>query len=105
MSAVIDLQGVGFAYASLPTLSAIDLKVADGEFLGIVGPNAGGKSTQTVAIVRSDGAPRPAIHASAAADKSKSGGQASPMPSGKWQNGSTFGMAKPFSSASLMRRR
>jgi zinc transport system ATP-binding protein len=29
----------------VPTLSGIDLQVADGEFLGIVGPNAGGKST------------------------------------------------------------
>ncbi len=45
MNAVIDLQAVEFSYGSVPTLSAIDLAVAKGEFLGIVGPNAGGKST------------------------------------------------------------
>lgn len=45
MSAVIDIQGLHFAYESLPILEGIDLQVDDGEFLGIVGPNAGGKST------------------------------------------------------------
>ena len=45
MNAVIDLQAVDFSYGGVPVLSAIDLQVADGEFLGIVGPNAGGKST------------------------------------------------------------
>ena len=45
MSAVIDIKGLNFSYGSVPTLSGIDLKVAEGEFLGIVGPNAGGKST------------------------------------------------------------
>ena len=45
MSPVIDIQSLNFAYGSVPTLSEIDLRVADGEFLGIVGPNAGGKST------------------------------------------------------------
>ncbi|MET0026016.1 MAG: ABC transporter ATP-binding protein [Candidatus Thiodiazotropha sp.] len=42
---MINLQGVEFAYDNLPILSAIDLQVMEGEFLGIVGPNAGGKST------------------------------------------------------------
>ncbi len=45
MSSVIDIQSLNFSYGSVPTLSGIDLQVADGEFLGIVGPNAGGKST------------------------------------------------------------
>jgi zinc transport system ATP-binding protein len=45
LSAVIDIQSLNFSYGSVPTLSGIDLRVADGEFLGIVGPNAGGKST------------------------------------------------------------
>lgn len=45
MDTVIDIHGVNFSYASLPTLSNIDLQVVEGEFLGIVGPNAGGKST------------------------------------------------------------
>ena len=31
---VIDLRGVDFAYTGVPVLQAIDLQVADGEFLG-----------------------------------------------------------------------
>ena len=45
MSSVIDIRGVNFSYGSAPTLSDVDLQVTAGEFLGIVGPNAGGKST------------------------------------------------------------
>jgi zinc transport system ATP-binding protein len=45
LNTVIDIQALSFSYGSLPTLSGIDLQVAEGEFLGIVGPNAGGKST------------------------------------------------------------
>ncbi len=45
MSPVIDIRSLNFAYGRVPTLSGIDLQVAEGEFLGIVGPNAGGKST------------------------------------------------------------
>lgn len=45
MTPVIDLTSVSFAYGAVPTLSSIDLRVEAGEFLGIVGPNAGGKST------------------------------------------------------------
>ncbi len=45
MNTVIDIQALSFSYGRLPTLSNIDLQVAEGEFLGIVGPNAGGKST------------------------------------------------------------
>lgn len=45
MIPVIDIRALSFAYGSTPTLSNIDLQVDDGEFLGIVGPNAGGKST------------------------------------------------------------
>ena len=45
MKPVIDIQSVSFSYGSVPTLSGIDLQVAEGEFLGVVGPNAGGKST------------------------------------------------------------
>lgn len=42
---VVLIERVGFAYDSLPALQDIDLSVEEGEFLGIVGPNAGGKST------------------------------------------------------------
>jgi zinc transport system ATP-binding protein len=45
LSPVVEIQSLNFSYSSVPTLSGIDLQVADGEFLGIVGPNAGGKST------------------------------------------------------------
>ncbi len=45
MNPVIDIHSLNFAYGGVPTLSGIDLQVAEGEFLGIVGPNAGGKST------------------------------------------------------------
>ena len=42
---IVDLRAVDFAYGTVPILSGIDLQIAEGEFLGIVGPNAGGKST------------------------------------------------------------
>jgi zinc transport system ATP-binding protein len=45
VSPVIEVRSLSFAYGRVPTLSGIDLQVEDGEFLGIVGPNAGGKST------------------------------------------------------------
>lgn len=43
--AVIAAAGLGFAYDDLPVLEAVTLDVQRGEFLGLVGPNAGGKST------------------------------------------------------------
>jgi zinc transport system ATP-binding protein len=45
MKQVIDIGSMNFSYGSTPTLSGINLQVEDGEFMGIVGPNAGGKST------------------------------------------------------------
>jgi zinc transport system ATP-binding protein len=42
---VIRVEGVSFSYGAAPVLENIQLDVPDGEFLGIVGPNAGGKST------------------------------------------------------------
>jgi zinc transport system ATP-binding protein len=45
LNSVIDIHSLNFSYGSVPTLSGIDLQVDEGEFLGIVGPNAGGKST------------------------------------------------------------
>jgi len=41
----IELRGVDYAYDGPQVLSGIDLAVPHGEFLGVVGPNAGGKST------------------------------------------------------------
>lgn len=45
MTPVIDLAGVNYAYGNLPVLSDLSLRIAAGEFVGLVGPNAGGKST------------------------------------------------------------
>lgn len=44
-SPIIDISELSFSYDSLPVLTGINLQIQDGEFLGIVGPNAGGKST------------------------------------------------------------
>lgn len=41
----VEVEDVAFAYAGTLVLQDINLQVADGEFLGLVGPNAGGKST------------------------------------------------------------
>jgi zinc transport system ATP-binding protein len=41
----IDCRQISFSYGAAPVLVNIDLAVQAGEFLGIVGPNAGGKST------------------------------------------------------------
>lgn len=41
----IDINQLSFAYDSAKILDAVDLQVPEREFLGIVGPNAGGKST------------------------------------------------------------
>lgn len=45
MNDVISLDNVSFRYDRLPVLENVSLQVKDKEFLGIVGPNAGGKST------------------------------------------------------------
>ena len=45
MSPVIDIRALHFSYGGVPTRSGIDLQAIVGEFLGIVGPNAAGKST------------------------------------------------------------
>jgi zinc transport system ATP-binding protein len=42
---IISLRGISFAYDGPQVLEGISLEVAEGEFLGVVGPNAGGKST------------------------------------------------------------
>jgi len=42
---VIATEHLGFAYGDVSVLEDVSLKVEAGEFLGLVGPNAGGKST------------------------------------------------------------
>ena len=41
----IEIDGVTFSYGAAPVLEQVSLTVQRGEFLGLVGPNAGGKST------------------------------------------------------------
>ena len=45
MKPVIEITNVSFAYDRLQVLKDINLSVDEEEFLGIIGPNAGGKST------------------------------------------------------------
>lgn len=45
MENVIEMENLSFSYGGARVLENIDLLVPGGEFLGIVGPNAGGKST------------------------------------------------------------
>jgi zinc transport system ATP-binding protein len=42
---VIELRGVLVRYGDLPVLESIDLSVERHDFLGVIGPNGGGKST------------------------------------------------------------
>ncbi|WP_457665318.1 metal ABC transporter ATP-binding protein [Thiolapillus sp.] len=42
---VIEIEDVSFSYGDIPVLDQVSLNVPELEFLGIVGPNAGGKST------------------------------------------------------------
>lgn len=44
-SRIISIQDLSFSYDGPTILDRINLEVDEGEFLGVVGPNAGGKST------------------------------------------------------------
>ncbi len=41
----IDISGLDFHYQKVPVLENIELQVHTGEYLGIIGPNGGGKTT------------------------------------------------------------
>lgn len=45
MEPILSLDGVEFAYGSVPVLDNIDLQVAPGQMMGILGRNGSGKST------------------------------------------------------------
>lgn len=42
---VIDVRGVSFAYGRTPVLDDVDLRIGPGDYLAIIGPNGGGKTT------------------------------------------------------------
>lgn len=44
-SSLVRLEGASFGFGSTDVLSRIDLRVAPGEFAGVMGPNGAGKST------------------------------------------------------------
>lgn len=45
MKHAVEISDLTFRYGELMVLDSIDLKVSEKEFIGVVGPNAGGKST------------------------------------------------------------
>lgn len=42
---VINLENVSFAYQDAPVLKEVSIKIYPGEFVGVIGPNGGGKTT------------------------------------------------------------
>ncbi|MDU6829827.1 MAG: ATP-binding cassette domain-containing protein, partial [Bradyrhizobium sp.] len=45
MSALLEVKGLKSGYGRIPILFGVDLTVADGEYLGILGHNGMGKTT------------------------------------------------------------
>jgi ABC-type Mn2+/Zn2+ transport system ATPase subunit len=45
MATLLRLSKASFGYGGVPVIAGVDLEVETGRFLGIVGPNGGGKST------------------------------------------------------------
>lgn len=45
MDSIINIDNVSFSYSHILVVRDINLAVGEGEFLGVIGPNAGGKST------------------------------------------------------------
>ncbi len=45
MKPLIHINHVNFGYTSEPVLEDVDLKIFDNDFIGVIGPNGGGKTT------------------------------------------------------------
>jgi zinc transport system ATP-binding protein len=41
----VQISDLSFSYENLPVLERVDLEISDGSFVGIMGPNGGGKTT------------------------------------------------------------
>ena len=50
---LVTLQNVGVAYEGYEALRHVDLEISDNDFLGVIGPNGGGKTTLVKAILGS----------------------------------------------------
>ena len=48
---ILSLRGVSVAYNGYAALESVDLDIYDDDFIGIIGPNGGGKSTLVKAIM------------------------------------------------------
>lgn len=51
MTPVISIRNLNVFYETTPALSDISLEIQEGEFVGIIGPNGGGKSTLAKALL------------------------------------------------------
>jgi zinc transport system ATP-binding protein len=45
MSTLIELKGISASYNGEPVLEDVNLKIREGDFIGVIGPNGGGKTT------------------------------------------------------------
>ena len=48
---VIEIKNLSVFYGDIPAVTGINLTVSEGEYLGIIGPNGGGKSTLLKAVL------------------------------------------------------
>ena len=51
MNTIIQIKGLSAAYDGKPVLHQVDLNVYDHDFLGVIGPNGGGKTTLVKCIL------------------------------------------------------
>lgn len=51
MSSIVSLKNVGVSYGAHKVLSDVNLDILDDDFIGVIGPNGGGKTTLVKAIM------------------------------------------------------